>query len=109
MAIAKFLNRLVFCMFASDVGLLPTNIVGTIIENSRTTARATAEQFAGLFGAMATGGAFGPFQVRHFNGGLFADAEVIEVDSFSLAEILAADREDWSDVEPSIFGRCSSG
>ena len=30
-----------------------------------------------LFGAMARGGSFGEFVIEHFNGGVFADAEVI--------------------------------
>ena len=56
--VAHFVNRLVFCMFAEDVGLLPnkmfTRDVGTGV---RQRPEAFAEQWpATLFGAMATGG-----------------------------------------------------
>ena len=45
MEVARFLTKLVFCMFASDVELLPKNIITTIVDNYRST---TATVVAGL-------------------------------------------------------------
>lgn len=46
MEVARFLTKLVFCMFASDVELLPRNIITTIIDNYRNTS-------AGVAGALS--------------------------------------------------------
>ena len=71
--VAHFVNRMVFCMFAEDVGLLPRHIFTRMLEQ----ARISADQFAGmtrsLFGAMATGGLVGFEPVAWFDGGLFDD------------------------------------
>ena len=57
--VAHFVNRMVFCMFAEDVGLLPRHIFTRMLEQ----ALGRPDQFAGmassLFGAMATGGLVG--------------------------------------------------
>ena len=54
--VAHFVNRLVFCMFAEDVGLLPDDMFTRMLKH----ARRQPEQFAALarklFGAMSTGG-----------------------------------------------------
>jgi hypothetical protein len=35
MAVARFLDRIVFCLFAEDVGLLPRKLFSNIVEKSR--------------------------------------------------------------------------
>ena len=71
--VAHFVNRMVFCMFAEDVGLLPRQIFTRMLEK----ARLRPDQFAGmassLFGAMATGVLVGFDPVAWFDGGLFDD------------------------------------
>jgi type II restriction/modification system DNA methylase subunit YeeA len=57
-----------------------------------------------LFEAMSTGGYFGADEVLHFNGGLFADAHVIELRPDEIRNLIDANGRDWSSVEPSIFG-----
>jgi type II restriction/modification system DNA methylase subunit YeeA len=104
MAVARFLTKLVFCMFASDVDLLPRNIISEVIDRNRNTSAAVASALSRLFVAMNVGGDFGSGPLRHFNGGLFADPVALEIDSDSLDAIRAADQENWTDVEPSIFG-----
>ncbi|MFN8615682.1 MAG: type IIL restriction-modification enzyme MmeI [Dehalococcoidia bacterium] len=104
MAVARFLTKLVFCMFASDVDLLPRNIISEVIDRNRNTSAAVASALSRLFVAMNVGGDFGSGPLRHFNGGLFADPVALEIDSDSLDAIRAADQENWADVEPSIFG-----
>jgi hypothetical protein len=69
--VAHFVNRLVFCIFAEDVGLLPNAMFTRMLEASR----ASPGQFAGhagkLFAAMKSGGMVGFERVDWFNGGLF--------------------------------------
>jgi hypothetical protein len=65
--IARFLNRIVFCFFAEDTGLLPKNAVTEIFKTGVDDPAHFAEVLEDLFQKMATGGAFGapqdsPFQ-----------------------------------------------
>ena len=61
-----------------------------------------------LFDAMAHGGDFGMDTIHYFNGNLFADSAVLELDTEEIGRILAATKLDWSAVDPSIFGTLSS-
>jgi len=103
-AVAKFLNRLVFCMFAEDVGLLPPNLFTRIVDASHHDPKKLAEFLKNLFAAMAGGGTFGVEPIKHFNGNLFEDAAVILPTADEMGRILEAARLDWSQVDPSIFG-----
>ena len=58
-AVAHFINRLVFCMFAEDVGLLPNNIFTRMLQGARKRPEAFAELASRLFGAMSEGGDVG--------------------------------------------------
>jgi hypothetical protein len=53
---------------------------------------------------MATGEEFGADVIAHFNGGLFADAEVVDLLPGEIDRLVRANECDWSNVEPSIFG-----
>ncbi|MGD9933354.1 MAG: class I SAM-dependent DNA methyltransferase [Dehalococcoidia bacterium] len=102
--VAKFLTRMIFCMFASDVGLLPQGIITRLIDNFRATAPALQAQFSALFRTMSVGGPFGTDNIRHFNGGLFSDDEALSISSEYVDALRNADALDWGDIEPSIFG-----
>ena len=52
-AVAHFVNRLVFCMFAEDVGLLPDNLFTKMLEVSRRNAEGFVDIARTLFGALA--------------------------------------------------------
>ena len=102
--IAHYLIRLLFCLFAEDIGLLPNGLFSRIISTTRQKAPAFVAQVKALFAAMATGGYFGSDEIKHFNGGLFDDDQALALDSDGLAILERASRLDWSSVEPSIFG-----
>lgn len=65
---AHFLIRLLFCMFAEDVQLLPNNLFSKLIDQTRRKAAEFAPLLKQLFGVMATGGWFGTDKIPHFNG-----------------------------------------
>ncbi len=102
--VAKFLNRLVFCMFAEDVDLLPRNLFTRMLDNARKAPAEFVPMARGLFASMATGGRFGVESVAHFNGGLFADDDALPLEKVEIETVLTAARLNWSDVDPSILG-----
>ena len=55
-AVAHFVNRLVFCMFAEDVGLLPNEMFTRMLGHARGMPQEFAAMASELFGNMATGG-----------------------------------------------------
>ncbi len=103
-ATAHFLMRLLFCLFAEDIGLLPARLFTTLIARTRTRPAEFATRLGLLFAAMATGGSFGADDIAHFNGGLFADATVLGLVADDLATLARAAALDWASIEPAIFG-----
>ncbi len=55
---AHFLNRLLFCLFAEDVGLLPRDLFTRVVERTGRNPELFARYAGELFGAMASGGDF---------------------------------------------------
>jgi type II restriction/modification system DNA methylase subunit YeeA len=103
--VAHFLNRLLFCLFAEDIGLLPRGVVTRLIETTRRNPTDFGAQLGDLFGKMAEkGGFFGSERIDWFNGGLFDSAEVIPLQVAEMAVLHSASQLDWSSVEPAILG-----
>jgi len=69
-AAARFLDRIVFCLFAKDVGLLPDGIFADLLEKTQHDPERFARYTAELFRTMATGGEFQYKTIPYFNGGL---------------------------------------
>jgi hypothetical protein len=103
-AVAHFLDRIVFCLFAEDTGLLPDMIFTKIVEKAGGDPARFGHMLGQLFDTMATGGDFGIATIRHFNGNLFDDRTVLELTSEEVNLIATAAGLDWSAVDPSIFG-----
>ncbi|MBI5934114.1 MAG: class I SAM-dependent DNA methyltransferase [Chloroflexi bacterium] len=101
---AHFLIRLLFCLFAEDIGLLPENLFPQLLEQTRRNSKDFSEVLRQLFRAMNTGGFFGRDKILHFNGGLFDSDYVLQLDSADMDIIAGIDALDWSAIEPSIFG-----
>lgn len=102
--VAHFVNQLVFCMFAEDVGLLPDHLFTKMLSASKVRPERFEGNAAKLFGAMATGGDIDFEPIEWFNGGLFTDASVLPVDGEDIDQLLAAAHRDWSQIDPSILG-----
>ncbi|MEI6787364.1 MAG: DNA methyltransferase [bacterium] len=114
-SVAHFLDRLVFCLFAEDTGLLPDMVFTRIVEQSRGDPARFCKILGQLFDTMATGGDFGLEPIRYFNGNLFDDPPthggsggasrtVLDLNADEMKRIAAAAELDWSSVDPSIFG-----
>jgi hypothetical protein len=102
--VAHFVNRLVFCMFAEDVGLLPDHLFTRMLERSRPKPETFVANAEMLFAAMATGGAVGFESVDWFNGGLFDDDHALALTSDDIGDLVRASGRDWSQIDPSILG-----
>ncbi len=102
--IAHFLIRLLFCLFAEDIGLLPEKLFPRLLQDTHRNAADFSEVLRQLFRAMKTGGYFGSEKILHFNGGLFDDDSVLKLDWADMQILADIDALDWSAIQPSIFG-----
>lgn len=102
--VAHFVNRLVFCMFAEDVGLLPDNLFTKML----TASAVRPERFEGnarkLFAAMATGGDIDFTPIDWFNGGLFDDDRALPLSPDDISDLLKVSKRHWDQIDPSILG-----
>ena len=101
---AHFLMKLMFCMFAEDIELLPRELFTRTVANAKDKPAQLSRLLKNLFESMAKGEPFGADPIAWFNGGLFADSDTIDLTPDEIAELLKAARCDWSSVEPTIFG-----
>ena len=102
--VAHFLIQCLFCMFAEDIGLLPSKLFQRILLKRKTPAAKLNTLLGQLFCAMQSGGDFGVEEIEHFNGGLFAQIEPIELIVSEVDTLRAASQMDWSSIEPAILG-----
>ena len=102
--VAHFVNRLVFCMFADDVGLLPGHLFTRMLEQAWRVPEQFSDLAGDLFRVMASGGRVGFEAVDWFNGGLFNDDTALPLEKADIDTVLSASRLDWSEIDPSILG-----
>ncbi|MFO7957695.1 MAG: type IIL restriction-modification enzyme MmeI [Candidatus Brocadiia bacterium] len=102
--VARFLDRIVFCLFAEDIDLLPEGLFSRLLEKNRRDPERFARVLGRLWDAMAEGGEFGADDIRHFNGSLFTRGPVLGLTEDEIGRVHAASQLDWSAVDPSIFG-----
>ena len=103
-AVAHFLDKLLFCFFAEDAGLLPKDMVTRVLENGAKDPARIDRQLKQLFASMSKGGDFGAEIIDWFNGGLFDSDATLPLQSDDIAALITVARLDWTGVEPSIFG-----
>jgi hypothetical protein len=105
-AVAHFLDKLLFCLFAEDAGLLPKGLIERLTDALRTKPEVFATQLSELFARMSQkgGGYFGVERIEWFNGSLFDGAEVIPLETAEIDVLRTVSRLDWSEIEPAIFG-----
>jgi N-6 DNA Methylase len=106
----RFVLQIVVAMFAEDIDLLPQGIVKSLVDECLENKASSYDLFGALFHQMnnqapAQAGRFAG--VPYFNGGLFGTIEPIEMNATELETLGAADGaalQDWSKVNPAIFG-----
>jgi len=102
--VAHFVNRLVFCMFAEDVSLLPNMMFSRMLDAASNDAASFEGLASTLFGAMHAGAMVGFEAVERFNGGLFDDGHALPLDQEDIALCRRIAALDWSEIDPSILG-----
>ena len=103
-AVAHFVNRMIFCMFAEDAGLLPGDIFTQMLEAARENPDGFVSLSRDLFKAMSTGGHLWLKSIAWFNGGLFNNDSTLPLTGEEIATTLKAAELDWSEIDPSILG-----
>jgi hypothetical protein len=106
----RFVLQCVVCMFSEDLLLLPKDFFSRLLSeclSAKNPETESFEKFGGLFRQMnekkpATGGRYKG--VRYFNGGLFSVVDPIELNKEELNDLFTAAEQDWSKVNPAIFG-----
>lgn len=102
--VAHFVNRLIFCMFAEDVGLLPDKLFEQMLDASRIDPSEFSVNSQTLFEAMRKGGRIDFKKIEWFNGGLFDTDATLPLEKADILDLIEASKLDWSDIDPSILG-----
>lgn len=102
--VAHFLDRVIFCLFAEDIELLPGMVFTRLLEKSRAKPELFRQQVEELFRAMRKGGLFALEEIRRFNGNLYEPGPILDLTRDELEALYTAARLDWSAVDPSVFG-----
>ncbi len=104
-AVAHFVNRLVFCMFAEDVNLLPDKMFERMLKHCLMKPMDFEHNAKTLFGAMMKPNSMVGFEkVEWFNGGLFDSDDAFPLLKPDIEDLIKAAQLDWSDIDPSILG-----
>lgn len=106
----RFVLQTVVAMFAEDIEMLPSGMVYSIADDCLKKSQKSYDLFGGLFTQMntpkaATGGRFKG--VPYFNGGVFQTIVPVDLTEDELVLIggeHGAAMQDWSKVNPAIFG-----
>lgn len=102
--VAHFVNRLIFCMFAEDVKLLPNKLFTKMLKSTAKQPDQFARRASELFKAMKAGGEAAWETIDWFNGGLFDDDTALPLDEADIAIAIAAAEKEWEEIDPSILG-----
>jgi hypothetical protein len=104
--VAEFLMRCLFTMFAEDVGLLPGAGFAELLKELSSRPETFPMALESLWKTMDEGG-YEPRMMatlRRFNGSLFKSRRALPLVPEDIHELYIAAMQDWSDVEPAIFG-----
>ena len=106
-----FMMRLLFCMFAEDVGLLPNKSFQRFLSAAETSSDlfwrdGLTSLWSKMNDRMELNRFWSPGDtvVQYFNGNFFASAKVFDLTQTLKKNLLNAAERDWKSVEPAIFG-----
>lgn len=102
----RFTLQCVVAMFSEDTGLLPRGLFTELVSECAD-GGSSYDLLGALFAQMnrserARGGRFK--SVRYFNGGIFSQVDPIELTNDESSALREACAEDWSRINPAIFG-----
>jgi hypothetical protein len=105
-AVAQFLMRCLFTMFAEDVKLLPPESFRNLLINYAGQPDVAMRMLGILWHDMDVGGFSGAIasEVLRFNGKLFKQPDTLPLTREQIALLIEAARAKWEHVEPAIFG-----
>jgi len=103
----RFILQIVVAMFSEDVDLLPRGLLLELLEDCQKGNNSSYDLIGALFRQMnnpveARGGRFR--NIRYFNGGLFSIIDPVDFTPDEIALLMQVAQEDWSKVQPAIFG-----
>ena len=107
-----FILQCVLSLFSEDVELLPKNFFTQILQDCLDDNRDPYDEISGLFRQMASDkpARAGRFKdIRYFNGGLFKDVDIVDLDRHCLEVLKEVADKDWTKINPSIFGALFEG
>lgn len=107
--IAHFLVRILFCLFAEDMGLIPNELFSQMVRTAHSQEVDFQAGLQNLFQTMRDGGVWGFHKIPHFNGTLFDDAHVPAIPAELPETLLRVANQDWSQIDPVIFGTLFEG
>ncbi len=122
--IARFLTKVVFALFAEDIGLLPVianaqPALRFIIEGAKRAPHEFVPMLRSLFEAMDGEHYFMMYYVPYFNGGIFRDSQADNEDGYEVLDVTLipgainlleeVSDKDWRFVNPTIFGTLFEG
>lgn len=103
--VANFVNKIVFCLFAESIELLPKGVFKRLLERGLNAPNDLPELLKKFFEMMKKGGDFGEHKIDWFNGGIFSDPEAFFLFPQEIKNIIQVARYDWSEVSATIFGQ----
>ena len=102
--VAHFLVKIVFTMFAEDAGLLPELMFTRLLKSAQKQPADFKPMAKQLFDLMSDGGVSVVGRILRFNGEIFKGGEAPSLRRGEIDTLLQASRQDWTAIEPSIFG-----
>ncbi|MCC6403683.1 MAG: class I SAM-dependent DNA methyltransferase [Fimbriimonadaceae bacterium] len=102
--LSRFIDRCVFCFYAEDVELLPKGVFEQLIMSCQVDPKRFRDRCREFFKTMSKGGDYGSERIRWFNGNLFQEDDVPEMDIHDLTLLARAAQHDWRSIDPQIFG-----
>jgi len=102
--VAHFLMKVIFCLFAEDIGLLPSRLFTALVNDCLFDPESFQPRAEELFQIMRRGGRYGEHRIKHFNGALFDDAPALPLKHGDVTVLRRVCEGGWDGVEPSIFG-----
>jgi hypothetical protein len=102
----RFVLQCVVARFSEDAELLPRGLFSELLNDCRS-GTSSYDLIGGLFRQMNTPmpARAGRFKkVPYFNGGIFREISPIELEHMEIVKLIDAASEDWSKIQPPVFG-----